>query len=52
MCNGDSRWVEKVVSRRGGRSVSSSAETKDVDGWDGEDVATLWFALDAGDRVL
>lgn len=34
--------MEKVVLRNGGRSVSSSAETKDVDGWEGEDAATLW----------
>lgn len=32
--------------------MSSSAETKEVDGLEGEDVATLWFALDAGEGAL
>lgn len=38
--------------RKGGRSVSSSAETNDVDGWEGEDPAALGFALDAGEGAL
>lgn len=38
--------------RKGGRSASSSAERRDVDGWEGDDVAALGSVLDAGEAAF